>query len=318
VTDSDFVGGAAMSFAGPLMLFAAATLAAPAPGKQKDSWVGTVVCCKSSSPETYKRLNDGSFELERFPMRYLDVRVVDEQGDFIAIQHDDVVFWIKKESALRPRDAVNYYTEILDKNPTDERAISCRGWAYLELKDYDRALKDNEEVVRLNPQSPAWLNNRGECFIKRKEYDKAVTEFTDLLSSNPGYFYALLNRSEAYVRTRQFDKALKDLDAALQNEAKVPMLHMNLARCMATAPDAKLRDGKKALEEAKKAVEMLKYRDGRFLDTLAAAYAEAGEFDKAVETQQKAIDDPEFMKDEGDAARKRLKLYREKKPFRDE
>jgi hypothetical protein len=63
---------------------------------------------------------------------------------------------------------------------------------------------------------------------------------------------------------------------------------------------------------------MLKYRDGRFLDTLAAAYAEAGEFDKAVETQQKALDDPELIKDDGDGARKRLALYREKKPFRDE
>jgi Flp pilus assembly protein TadD len=93
---------------------------------------------------------------------------------------------------------------------------------------------------------------------------------------------------------------------------------MNLARVLATAPDAKLRDGKRALAEAKKAVDMLKYRDGRFLDTLAAAYAEAGEFDKAVATQQKALDDPELMKDEGDAARKRLELYRAKKPFRDE
>ena len=43
-----------------------------------------------------------------------------------------------------------------------------------------------------------------------------------------------------------------------------------------------------------------------------------GEFEKAVETQQKAIDDPEFMKDEGEAARQWLKLYRDKKPFRDE
>ena len=62
-------------------------------------------------------------------------------------------------------------------------------------------------------------------------------------------------------------------------------------------------------EAAKKAVDMIKYRDGRFLDTLAAAYAEAGEFDKAVETQQKAIDDPEFMKDEGAAGRPRPRSF---------
>jgi tetratricopeptide (TPR) repeat protein len=304
--------------AAPLFLIAAACIAAPAPSKPKDSWVGIVVCCKTGSPETYQRLDNGTFELSTFSMRYLDVRVIDETAEFICVQHDDSTIWIKKESALRPWDAINHFTAILDKDPTNERAISCRGWAYLAVKEWDRALKDNEEVIRLNPRSVAWKNNRGECYLKRKEYAKAIEEFTALIDANPNYFFALYNRSECYVRTRKFDLALKDIETALQNEAKVPGLHMNLARVLATAPDAKLRDGKRALEEAKKAVEMIKYRDGRFLDTLAAAYAEAGDFDKAVETQQKAIDDPEFMKDEGDDARKRLKLYREKKPFRDE
>jgi tetratricopeptide (TPR) repeat protein len=306
-----------MNFTGSLLILAA-SLGAPAPGKQKDPWVGVVVCCKSGSPETYRRLSDGTFELAAFPMRYLDVRVVEEQGDFIAVQHDDSTFWIKKESALRPRDAINHYTAILDKDPTDERAISCRCWAYMAINELDRALRDGEEAVRMNPDSPAWKNNRGEVFIKRKEYDKAIAEFSDLLTNNPGYFFALYNRSEAYVRSRQFDKALMDIQQALQNESKVPGLHMNLARILSSSPDPKLRNGTKAVEVAKKAVEMLKYRDGRYLDTLAAAHAEAGEFDKAVEVQQKAIDDPDFMKDDGDGARKRLKLYREKKPFRDE
>lgn len=307
-----------MSVTGPLLLLAAAGLAAPAPVKPKDPWVGNVCCLTTSGPETYARKPDGTFELKQFQLRYLDFRVVDEHGDFIAVQHDDEVLWVKKEVALRPRDAINYYTAVLDKNPEDQRAISCRCWAYMAVNELDRALKDGEEAVRMNPESSAWKNNRGECFIKRKEYDKAVAEFTALLDEHPQYFFALYNRSEAYVRSRQFGKALKDIELALEKEGKVPGLHMNLARVLATAPDAKMRDGKRALEEAKKAVEMIKYRDGRFLDTLAAAYAEAGDFDKAVETQQKAIDDPEFMKDDGEGARKRLKLYREKKPFRDE
>lgn len=301
----------------PLLLLAA-TVAAPAPAPVRDPWVGVVVCCKSGNPETYRQTADGSFELEPFHLRYLDVRCVDEKGEFIAVQHDDRVIWIKKEAALRPREAINHYTEVIDKNPTDERAISCRCWAHMAVGEYDRALKDAEEAIRLNPGSTAWRNNRGEVFIKRKEYDKAIAEFTDILASNPRYFFALYNRSEAYVRSKQFAKAKADIEAALENEARVPGLHMNLARVLATAPDPKLRDGKKAVESARKAVDMLKYRDGRFLDTLAAAHAEAGEFDKAVEAQQKAIDDPDFMKDDRDAARKRLDLYRQKKPFHDE
>jgi tetratricopeptide (TPR) repeat protein len=300
------------------LVLLAASLAAPAPARPKDPWVGVVVCCKNGSPETYRLKADGTFELEAIRFRYLDLRCVDEKGDYIAVQHDDQVVWIKKEAALRPREAINYYTEVLDKDPTDQRAVACRGWAFKAVGELDRALKDNEECLRMNPSSPAWKNNRGELLIKRKEYDKAIAEFTDLLNTNPRYYYALLNRAEAYLRSRQFAKAKADAEAALENEDKVPSLHMYLARVLATAPDPKLRDAKRAVAEAKKAVETLKYRDGWFLDTLAAAYAEAGEFDKAVETQQKAIDDPEFMHDDGAAARKRLELYRQKKPFRDE
>lgn len=301
----------------PLFLIAA-LVAAPAPAKPRDPWVGVVVCLKSGSPETYKLTTDGTFDLEQFHFRYLDVRCTDEKGEFVAVQCDDQVVWVKKEAVLRPRDAINHYTAVLDKDPTDERAISCRAWAYMAVGELDRALKDSEEAVRLNPESSAWKNNRGECFIKRKEYDKAIAEFSDLLSTNPRYFFPLYNRGEAYLKSRQFAKAKADIDLAMMNEPRVPALHINLARILATAPDAKLRDGKKAVEEAKKAVDMIRYRDGRYLDTLAAAYAETGEFDKAVETQQKALDDPDFMKDDGDGARKRLTLYRDKKPFRDE
>jgi predicted Zn-dependent protease len=303
--------------AAPLLLLAA-SLAAPAPGRVKEQWVGVFVCCKSASPEQYRRAADGTFELHPVPMRYLDVRVVEEQGDFVAVQHDDQVFWLKKADALRPRDAINHFTAVLDQNPEDERSISCRCWAHMAVGEYDRALKDAEAAVRLSPDSPAWKNNRGEVFIKRKEYDRAIAEFTALLDENPTYFFALHNRSEAYLRSRQFDKAVRDIELALKAEVRAPALHMNLARVLATAPDPKLRDGKRAVAAATKAVEMVKYRDGRFLDTLAAAHAEAGEFDKAVEAQQKAMDDPDHMKDDGAGARQRLKLYRDKKPFRDE
>jgi tetratricopeptide (TPR) repeat protein len=306
-----------MSVAGVCLLLAAG-LAAPAPPRAKDPWVGTIVCLKTSNPETYHRTDAGEFELRKYSLRYLDLRVVEEKGDFVAVQNDETVLWVKKEVALRPRDAIDFFTAELDKDPTNQRAISCRCASYMAAGDYDRALRDAEEAVRMNPGSSAWRNNRGEVLIKRKEYDKAIAEFTTLLDEDPDHAFALMNRSEAYVRTRQFDKAVADLTAALKQQPGVPVLHANLARCLATAPDPKVRDGKKALEAAKRALDLHKYKDGRLYDTVAAAHAAAGEFDKAVEYQQRAFDDPDFMKDDGPGARKRLQLYRDKKDFKDE
>ena len=83
------------------------------------------------------------------------------------------------------------------------------------------------------------------------------------------------------------------------------------------APVEQFRDGKAAVEHATKASELGQGKDPYALDTLAAALGEAGEFDKAAETQQRAI---ELMTDDKlrSGMRDRLELYKQRKPFRDE
>ncbi len=85
---------------------------------------------------------------------------------------------------------------------------------------------------------------------------------------------------------------------------------------MATHPEAKFRDGKGAVALATRACELTKWKDPRFLDTLAAAKAEAGDFDAAVSSQKRAI---ELLTGERQKAnyRSRLALYQGKKPYRE-
>ena len=76
-----------------------------------------------------------------------------------------------------------------------------------------------------------------------------------------------------------------------------------------------MRDGKEAVDSATKACELTEWEKASYLGTLAAAYAEAGDFAAAVKWQTKAI---ELGKNEKEKEKygKRLKLYKEKKPYR--
>jgi hypothetical protein len=89
-----------------------------------------------------------------------------------------------------------------------------------------------------------------------------------------------------------------------------------LAWHLATCPDDKVRDGGRTAQHATCVCEMTGWREPRYLDTLAAAYAEAGRFDEAVRSQRRALEAPTFEARLRPAARQRLELYQQNKPFR--
>ncbi|MCE9532622.1 MAG: hypothetical protein K8T89_16105 [Planctomycetes bacterium] len=96
-------------------------------------------------------------------------------------------------------------------------------------------------------------------------------------------------------------------------------LHRDFALFRASYPDAKYRDGKKAVELAKTAIEKAgKDADWEYFAALAAAYAEVGDFEMAVVEQLKAIDDKHIHPTDKKEMEARLELYRAKKPYRDE
>jgi tetratricopeptide (TPR) repeat protein len=89
----------------------------------------------------------------------------------------------------------------------------------------------------------------------------------------------------------------------------------NLAWALAVVPAAALRDGAEALKYARKACEITDWKYSYALGTLAAAYAETGNFDEAVKWQQKAIEIG-MPEDDLPAARDRLRRYQQGEPFR--
>jgi tetratricopeptide (TPR) repeat protein len=86
---------------------------------------------------------------------------------------------------------------------------------------------------------------------------------------------------------------------------------------LATCSEDNFRNGQKAVEYATKACELTQWEDADYLDTLAAADAEAGNFDDAVKWENKFLE-LTLSKNDADQARQRLSLYEQKKPYHEE
>ncbi len=127
---------------------------------------------------------------------------------------------------------------------------------------------------------------------------------------------AYCHRGNAWAALDKFDKALADFNEAIRIDDKCVRAHGSRAWIWSTCPDAKYRDGKKAVASATRACELTEWRDSPLLDVLAAACAEAGDFESAVkwQTTADALRRDDLEKATGQA---RLKLFQQKKPVRD-
>jgi tetratricopeptide (TPR) repeat protein len=293
----------------------AASILAPALGP-RTGWVGELVFIKQSQTTVGQMEADGTFTPSGHS-RSIQYVVTREEKGHVQVVQDGKRVWIAKDDVVRLRDAVDYFTKKLDEQPDNDQWFAFRGWARFRQGKAEEALKDYAEAIRLKPRAASWYGNRGLIYVEAKKLDEAIADFTtaiDLTGSEIGYRY----RGMAYSRKKDFAKAADDYAKAVELDPESALGQNQLAWVLATAPDDKVRDGKRAVEAAKKACELTDHKNGGYLDTLAAAYAESGQFGEAVEWQEKALKVGDIPVKDLDGARKRLELYKQKKPYREE
>jgi tetratricopeptide (TPR) repeat protein len=158
-----------------------------------------------------------------------------------------------------------------------------------------------------------FYNNRGTTFGEKGQYDQAISDFNNAIEINPRYIKAYNNRGIVYRLKGQYDKAISDFNKAIEINPLDAEGYNNLAWLFATAKAPGFRNGKKAVDLALKACELSDWRNAEYVDTLAAGYARAGDFDNAVKWQEKALGYPKLA---GPSEfQQRLNFYRERKPW---
>jgi tetratricopeptide (TPR) repeat protein len=205
-----------------------------------------------------------------------------------------------------------------DQSPRSSSDFCRRGIEAYENQEYDKAIGDFTEAIRLDPRSARAYTLRGDVFSDRKEYDRAIEDYTQALGLDGTNADTLNSRGVAFLGKKDYDRAVSDFSQAIQTDPRHALASNNLAWILATCPTDGLRNGSKAVELATNACELSGWQVAHPLDTLAAAYAESGHFEEAVKWQKKALELGCGDKELAEKAVQRLERYQAGKPHREE
>jgi tetratricopeptide (TPR) repeat protein len=112
-------------------------------------------------------------------------------------------------------NAITQYTEAIRIDPNYAWAYSGRGSAYRMKGQYDTAIKDLNEAIRLDPNNALAYSNRGEAYRMKGQYDTAFKDLNEAIRLDPNYAWAYARRGQAYRGLGQKDRAIQDLEKAL-------------------------------------------------------------------------------------------------------
>lgn len=260
--------------------------------------------------------------------------------------------------------SIEQLTKALEVQPDQPATLLLRANLYYQKKNFDAALADIdaaiqanpqllvghllkaeilvaedrigeaianlEKLVPLAPQQPRLLEPLATFYLVGGQPRKSIEMFGKIIELEPENFRALRFRGDANLNIGEHVAAVADFDAAYKLNQEDEGLLNNFAWVLATSPDDKVRDGKRAIELATKAAELSSYSVPHILSTLAAAYAETGDFENAKKWSQQAIDagqaDVEAAQDSEartkaqaslDALKKELASYEAGKPIRE-
>ena len=156
----------------------------------------------------------------------------------------------------------------------------------------------------------------GAKYYVMDDNDKAILEFDAVIALDQCHVEAHACRGFAWWSKMNYGKALQDFESAVRLNPNDAEACSCLAWVLATCPDGEIRDGGRAVQLARQACDLTNWEGTNFLDTLAAAYAELGEYDEAQRFEIMAVEAADYEGKAGSIFKERLELYKQQKPLR--
>ncbi|HEX5106313.1 MAG TPA: tetratricopeptide repeat protein [Pirellulaceae bacterium] len=211
-------------------------------------------------------------------------------------------------------------------DPELPQGILLRALLAAQKQKFGEAIADIQVLLQTDPTNPEYRLQLAMFYVGDKRPRRAIDALTSILGglTDDGdeeqkeiKARALQARGDALLSVGKHAEAVEDYEIALKLEPEDTGVLNNFAWVLATSPDDNVRNAARSIELGTKACELTKYERPHILSTLAAGYAEKGDWENAVKWSTKASElgakDPEV----GEQLKKELESYQEKKPWRE-
>ncbi len=199
----------------------------------------------------------------------------------------------------RLEQAQEDYSEVIRLDPKAHIAYACRAEVQRLRGALEAALADCSEAIRLWPEYGGYYHARSEVHLARGDLDAASSDLERALERMDPAGGALLKGRLARLQLERGQlaqdrgegrEALACYREAVAHDPDLAEAHDALAWLLATSPEEEVRGGEEAVRSARRACQLTGEANASYLDTLAAACAESGDFAQAVEWAERAVE----------------------------
>jgi tetratricopeptide (TPR) repeat protein len=197
--------------------------------------------------------------------------------------------------------------------------LNMQAQEQMQKGDLTSAARTIELAMQKDPT--LWLTYfmRAKLFERERKYELAIEDCNWVLRKYPKFIEAALLRAEANAHLGKYAESLKEFDYLVRIRPHLDSYARALwgrAWLLATCPNASFRNGRQAVQDAKIACKLTNWTDEAAIDSLAAAYAETGNFDSAARYAEQALTVKGISSAASKMIQRHLASFRERKPIR--
>ena len=244
------------------------------------------------------------------------------QRSMLAIERDDI-----KEAKADFREALRIAPVIINA----EECVELRLQIALKENRLADAINDAKLLMERKPEDNFRRLRLATLYTIDKRPRKAIDLMSEILQDDPDNVAVLRSRGDALLSVGDHTEAIADYESAIaalgevdpetaaQREIREASgLYNNLAWVLSTSPNDSIRNGKRAVELAEKSAKLTGYKEAHILSTLASAYAEQADFEKARKWSGEAVKlATEDKHDQLDQLKEELEKYENNEPWRE-